>query len=1493
MTRRKKTLKKGLNLTVCLLLLVSMMPFARSSSVAATELADTRVADPSTLDGWKDIFSLENPTTEYAGAIWTDKSVLTDDEVFSGAVKMQNEESNFLVALSAIASDQSITGYSQVPTDTIFVLDVSRSMGADVQPGDKNNNAVDELIKATNEAITQLMSANNNNRVGVVLYSGTYSTDVAADATNAMVLLPLGRYEHEDNAFLIKDNHIFTVGTLMRTAESIKVNASVTSSGEVVEQKEREIFGGTFTQGGVYAAMMEFMGVEDTEVHSQQFQSGTKRLPVMVLMSDGVATSASTNYMGEDGSIGTSDMGNGNTPEDELATAVPFATQLTCAYAKEKISEHYGRESLFYTLGYNVKSTPVLDPANTSTDAHWETYNATKAGDYMQLAVKSTWISNGWWGEGHWDEEYKTIRKSEYDLDKNYADKYFYTDDDLSGAFREITDEIMNKSLYYPTQVSSGNIHHDGYVEFIDDIGQFMEVKKVHGILLGDTLFTGDNIASNFIAGGGGNLGTIDRPSTLGNEMIRSVKARLGITETARAQELVREAFMAKQLYCDPATGDWSNYIGWYADADGNYLGHGAREDKEPLAGAVFYNESYGYLGEVVDGHKQSDMMYVSVQVHTRIETGTSAVIFRVPASLVPVINYNVTMTGESMEAPGEITLTVNDTSKKDADNDGDVDETVHASPIRLVFEVGLKDGINELNVSQTVGESYKYSEDGTYDFYVSRWNADAINHEHPSTAENTVSFFEPSEENGRYYYNENTTVYKKAGDEYVPYTGAVSPAEAEEPLYREYGVFEVINDNIENNARLHKHYEQISAEALSVAKADADALGADTRWYIPKGTIHRMYRDLHLGKGGFADDEKLQVNSNNTETVKYSHYIAIELTTDETGESAYYADVVHGNNGKISIKQAQGIALSAEADITLASRKDAFKLELSSELADTQILRLVKTDALGNSYVSEVSFENGRLSVEVAEGECAYLLDVPAGTDITVSEKGQGSDYRIKSVNGEELSQVTLNVQPYDITKAHFVNTMLPPAEDAALVLYNTVEHPFEEDYDIPENIVFDYTVLYTDDQGQEHTEEVTLAPFESKHITGIPVGAEVTVTETGLNKGFSADAENNTKTFLAEVNENYIVEFKNTYAPEPVNPMITVTGDKTLEGRAQGKWLDSDVFTFKLQKLSGAEWTDMPEGVAVADNNNQSFDLSDAIQAECYSEAGTYSYRVIEVYDENPCQGMDYDKSVRWFDVIVTDKDMDGQLEIDRVVPYTGTTADKSEESGEWNIKTSFTNIYAAVGSDSVRVLVKNKVICEDTLKENASISKAGYEFGLYQNGRLVTILPATTDAGESLISLNYGTLDIGKHIHYELKLIPPLEVDSDMKYSTQVYNIAVEVQDDAQGGVKAVLTVSESGGESFVTGDEVVVEFTNLCKAVGDSPTNAPVVIPTDPVPTIPEPSDGIDSSSDEADKNTRPDVPQTGFVESLDGLAWWLFAIVLAVGVAGLIFTSKRK
>ena len=197
---KKTTLKQRiLSIFLTISIVISGMSgfslFAAADAAELAELTDTRVTDPSTMDNWKKFYGSEVLSTAMAGGVWSDKSVFTDTSAFSSelGITMLNQQNNFLVALSAIASNKSIVGYSNIPTDAMLVLDLSNSMTSD------NMTA---MVSATNSAIKNLQSTNYNNRVGVVLYSGS-STSGSSNSNTATVILDLDRYSHSNNTYLV------------------------------------------------------------------------------------------------------------------------------------------------------------------------------------------------------------------------------------------------------------------------------------------------------------------------------------------------------------------------------------------------------------------------------------------------------------------------------------------------------------------------------------------------------------------------------------------------------------------------------------------------------------------------------------------------------------------------------------------------------------------------------------------------------------------------------------------------------------------------------------------------------------------------------------------------------------------------------------------------------------------------------------------------------------------------------------------------------------------------------------------------------------------------------------------------------------------------------------------------------------------------------------------------------------------------------------------
>ena len=290
----KKLSKKTLAIILSVCIMAVSLPLMLLPSFA-DNISDPRVVDPSTFNSWQTMFPKDDTTQ--AGRVWTDKSVFTSPDDLGDLVdasgsdynlSMKDKDKNFLVALSVLASNKSIVGYSYTPTDTMLVLDVSASMN--------NSGYVDELVASANNAITKLLALNNHNRVGVVLYSGNAYQGNSAGST-AEVLLPLDRYTAPTTG---TNRGKFLLDTSNDNSRKVSINGGVKNkAGTVMAQNDKNVSGGTYIQNGVFMAAEEFLAVTDTVIPDGQHQAGTPRTPIFVLMSDGLPTAATNNFAGQ------------------------------------------------------------------------------------------------------------------------------------------------------------------------------------------------------------------------------------------------------------------------------------------------------------------------------------------------------------------------------------------------------------------------------------------------------------------------------------------------------------------------------------------------------------------------------------------------------------------------------------------------------------------------------------------------------------------------------------------------------------------------------------------------------------------------------------------------------------------------------------------------------------------------------------------------------------------------------------------------------------------------------------------------------------------------------------------------------------------------------------------------------------------------------------------------------------------------------------------
>jgi len=1345
MTRANSRTRQLLVSLLCILLVFTMIPTVAMPAYAADF---TEVADTSTLDGWKDVFgdpNSNNISTENAGKVWTDKSVFTDS-LTSGNTTVRTEGNNsLLVALSAMASNTTVKGESNVPTDTMLILDVSGSMN----DNSGNNDQAENLVESANSSIAKLLNMNHNNRVGVVLYSGTSSSSTNNDA--AIVLLPLGRYTTAADGEYLS----YTVTGWQSTTETVSVdtdtrvvNANGTTS--IPASASKEVVGATYIQKGLYVAMQQFTAATNTTTVTDPVLGTVKRTPIIVLMSDGGPTLASTNFTAP----GQYNVGNGQT--SSISDTTGFLSQLTAAYAKTQVEEKYDTDCKFYTLGFRVGNDSiamsVMQPANSTTgiNTFWSRYNAAAENGYVSL------------GSGRY------VQKVSTPLEKNYVDGYYSGDAGLQGAFDQIIGEIQLQSKYFPTLISESE-HLGGYVSFVDKIGKYMNVIDVKGIMIHDAMFTGAEFASQFRAGS--DLGQSSNPQELGLEFVESVRTRLGIETTAEAADLIRQAYYYGQISYTNAN-EYSNYVGWYSDAAGNYLGfwYDGITTAAP-AGATHIVKSYGYLGEVDEEHgvTESDMLYVTVRHRTEIATGEETMTFAVPAALIPTVTYEVELNDD--ESLKSLAM------------------TGATSPIRLIYEVALDERINELTIKDVVDADYLAKNTDAYGnvyFYTNQYEKEGTL---GYGKVNTYSYFNPSKQNELYYYTKDATVY--ADDQGTAYTSSSDP---EGTKYRAVTVYEK-NGNALNTRTA---YIQIGEDVIKTA------VSSNGSWVIPAGTVH-----TNLTK--FVD-----AKANNETGTLVNVAVPFVDTHNHSLNDAGYNYIIGstlGNNGRITVTPVTAIAISKDVAVenTSTDAPESFEFVIQGTQADaSRTYDVIIEDADGSQRTGTVSFDaNYKAAVELKDGETIYITGLAAGNKYTITET-QTRYYTLTTANDVELTTVNAS-----IVKANFVNTA---RGEGSLTLTKTIDHDFAQapaglsdkiftmNVDLDgigtENARFDVidsleqiTSIITDAEGKF---TVNLKDNQQMRIAGLPEGTVVKVVEENPGKGFTASYRENGQTGdgVVTITNNAVqsVVVVNDYTPDEVFPVkVTLGGTKTYEDNWAGA-----KFEIKLQKWNGSAWADL--ATTEVSQTSPTYNFDDVLRKEKFTAPGTYYYQTLETKGGTTENGITYDPTLHTFGIVVDDANLDGQLEIVRVVSYH-TGNDFPLDNDTWKITANFTNTYDAQGCSVSFDILK------DILNPTGSplVSKAGFQFVLVDKDGNEIKSDLSDGVGEARLTVSYDKDDVAdlddgesKDFEYTLKEIKPNPGKPGYTYTDKEYKVVVTVT--AANGTTSATAVVEGAANNI---------------------------------------------------------------------------------------------
>ncbi len=1447
----------------CCALAASLTISAVGLAVAADygTASSNQKVDYSTLHDWERYFGKSVTDTDHVGGIWTDKTVLGDAADGGSAGKLTTEvfkdeiaatekldpvivgDNNFLITLSALGSTKSVSGQESAPLDLMLVLDLSSSM---YDGSTRSTETVEAMVESVNSTIDELMDLNPDNRAGVVIYFGRENL-AQSDASHGKLLLPLGHYAPASGEVI---ETVISGGKLQGVRVCSGVAAANTHSVKDVA--------GTYIQLGIQLATQELTKATTTT------SDGKARLPIMVLMSDGAPTAATTSYS----NVGVAEMGN-NQVASRCPAETDFLTQLTAAYSKKLVSEHYSKTPLLYTLGFNaggVKevSLDVMDPGYATSDPaekaisdqienYWKSLIA-KPSTAAPFYITAAEVSTGEWtiGGAKTFDVYKAETPKGALFPSNlsqqdYVDKYYQATDaaSLKERFNDILAEIELQAAYKPTLVDDSlGDNLSGYVEIYDNLSEFMEVKSVYGILSDGVLHTGKHFCSHLSDGG---FGTVSDPTELGDAFIKAVSTRLGVT-TAQARDLVSEAYAAGQLAY--STSGYSNYIGWWAKEGMVFGGFWDGVNLPSSADARYVVKSYGMLGESSDGLDGASMLYSYVDVYLDIhgeKKGETEVVWGVPASLLPLVKYSVTISSEMAEG-----------------KDASVSIT-EENPIRLLYEVGLRDEyanpdtiVAKMN-GKTDGTAFRVESDGRYTFFTNKWEQTSATDETPPHAGsnpvihvNTTAYFEPSRENERYYYTDDATVYKLDGTSYVPYKGATKPAGGD--FYRAHYMFDWSASGNPASAKVAIHYAKIEASNLDHAQCDDSTPTSNSTWHIPKGTILRTVDQHMRDKTSGTDLVYDKAVDNPTGTLRYSNYPSVGTKKIDSVDHLYAVDTL-GNNGTISLMPSTGIVLTKKVDVPAAPGT-------KFEFTITALNSTNATVASLNKTFGNVKFTNGEGTVSFEAGGSVSIVGDLAGAGVAklkIVETNPTTHYEfnkfIVATNGVAGSPIATNEVVVSVPKT---GTLIQVECENALktegdiILTKKVvdsegkEILPENDFEFVVNIKYGdaskMPASYNSSKGSitsfavhspdTHELKVSLSAGEILTIYGIDTSAHVTVWES--DSGSLVLSEDKTKQYTSELGSTSIWDaanktlegdvttsnlkfgFVNQYAPDPVSAAILVEGEKNLIGRS---WTNDDYskFEFELQQLSGTTWTSVGSVAATSERivdgkNVNGFDLSSQMQSLSFSKVGDYWFRVVEVLpggindgvSEKTEDGVTYYSDEHIFVVSVRDEvnsegELTGKLTIDGVSTVVGG-GDVSEEGhvtitgnssgSDYKVYTHFTNTYKATGSTTLEIDMLKTVINQSG--DSALDSPVGYTFGLYEKGgTLLSTVDVTSADGKVtgswthsyLKDLQHGRDDTGVHEYYIKEIIPAVPVPG-MSYDSTEHWFTVTVEDNGYG-------------------------------------------------------------------------------------------------------------
>lgn len=389
-------------------------------------------------------------------------------------------------------------------------------------------------------------------------------------------------------------------------------------------------------------------------------------------------------------------------------------------------------------------------------------------------------------------------------------------------------------------------------------------------------------------------------------------------------------------------------------------------------------------------------------------------------------------------------------------------------------------------------------------------------------------------------------------------------------------------------------------------------------------------------------------------------------------------------------------------------------------------------------------------------------------------------------------------------------------PNEQFALKITKELQHPYGEEYQIPDSIQFTFDIdfgkeykdspfetsigtLKTDEKGHML---VSLKPNESFYIKGFSEQQHIVVTELESElKGFHIVGDN-----VQEVDVNELTNaemlFTNKYTPEAVyGSIIEIDGYKTIEGF---EYCDKEEFTYVLEYYEDEEWKMIEDtSITYQDGKVNFFDFANACDEMIFKQLGEYEFRIREKND-------DQKEEIRYFNVVISDDDMNGSMEMSQI--YGEDQMDIVWEDQHYHITAYFFDRY--VPSEEMQKPIQKEIQITKKLtnKGEQKASLEGFEFVLEDMQTHEKIMSFSDQKGNATFTLKYDLNDIKKTFEY--RIYETNQGIKGMTYDTNVYELNVQVELDEEKQIKANVFVN---GEKY---DHSKIRFHNIYHVIKSS-------------------------------------------------------------------------